>query len=85
MVFGIYAIKDVYTGYLNPTFEGNDSVARRNFEHAVCRADSLLYSHPNDYDLYRIGTFDSETGVIISCVPELIVGASSIVSKEVSK
>lgn len=85
MVFGIYAIKDVYTGYLNPTFEGNDSVARRNFEHAVLRADSLLYSHPKDYDLYRIGMFDSETGVITPCTAELIVGASSIVSKEVSK
>lgn len=66
MKFNVYSIRDSKTGFLSPTFEVNDAVAMRNFEHAVVNSDSVLFSHARDFDLYKIGTFDSDTGKILS-------------------
>lgn len=60
----IYSIRDLRTGFLTPTYDINDAVAARNFAHAVMNSDSVLLTHAADFDLYRIGTFDSETGRI---------------------
>lgn len=65
MKFNVYAIRDVKTGFMSPTFEINDAVAMRNFEHAVQNSDSILFSHCKDFDLYKIGTYDSETGKLL--------------------
>lgn len=64
MKFFVYAIRDVHTGFLTPTFEVNDNVAMRNFNHAVNNSDSVLFTSMKDFDLYRIGEYDSETGRI---------------------
>lgn len=70
MVFGIYSIRDMKSGFLAPTCEVNDAVARRNFEHAVLNSEqSLFFSHPEDYALYKIGEMDAEHGVISPVVP----------------
>lgn len=72
----VYAIRDARTGFLAPTFEVNDAVAARNFHHACMNSDSLLFSHPADYSLYRIGSFDSESGRITpEDLPVLITDA----------
>ncbi len=63
MILGIYSIKDALTGFMNCTLEQNDASAIRNFEHAVTRVDSLFFSHPEHYSLYRIGTFDTTHGI----------------------
>lgn len=62
MKLNVYSIRDSKTGFLSPTFEINDAVAMRNFEHAVVNSDSVLFSHARDFDLFKIGTFDSDTG-----------------------
>lgn len=64
MKFGIYAIRDAFTGFLTPTFDLNDQVAKRNFAYAIKQKNSLLYSNAQDYDLYKIGEFDQDSGVI---------------------
>lgn len=73
MIFGIYAIRDVHTGFLAPTVDANDNVAKRNFAHAVSREESLFYTHPSDYSLYKIGTYDSDTALIDPINPPKIV------------
>lgn len=78
----VYSIKDQKTGFLNPTFEISDAVAKRNFEHAVAFApESLFTSHPEDYALYCIGAFDTDTG-LISPLPQpgLILEARSVLA-----
>lgn len=61
MIFGVYAIRDVKTGFLTPTVEQNDAVAQRNFSHAVQMSDSVLFSHASDFALFKIGTYNSDT------------------------
>jgi len=64
MIYGVYSVKDLKTGYLPPTFDLNDLSAMRNFEHACMNEDSLFFTHPSDYQLFKIGTYDTETATI---------------------
>ena len=84
MTLNIYAIRDAKSGFMSPTFELNDAVAMRNFEHACLNSDSLLFSHFEDFDLYRIGAYDTDTGCI-SAVPHSFVcsGVSALAVKKV--
>lgn len=64
MNLGIYAIRDLKSGFMTPTVEQNDAVAVRNFEHAVRQGNSILFSHASDFQLMYLGEYDTETGRI---------------------
>lgn len=64
MKYGIYAIRDLKTGFLTPTIDQNNASAMRNFEHACMNIDSLFYSHPDDYSLFYLGDYDTDRGEI---------------------
>lgn len=86
MMLGVYAIRDRYTGFLQPTFEQNDQVALRNFEHAVLQGGSLLSSHSQDYDLCKIGQFNSDTGFLSAIDPyEVLVNGMAIYLKSIKE
>ena len=76
MMLGLYSIRDIHTGYLSITTDINDNSALRNFEHALEQQNTLYYTHPSDYDLYRVGTYDTETGEIIAEMILLTTGRS---------
>ncbi len=69
MKYGVYSIRDLKTGFLPPTVDLNDGSAIRNFEHACRAEESLFFSHPDDYVLFRVGTFDTDSGRIIPLDP----------------
>ena len=50
-----------------------DACAIRNFEHAVRQPDSLLRSHPNDYSLFKVGTYDNVGGYIEPIEPPVML------------
>lgn len=82
MIYGVYAIKDAKTSFMPCNVDYNDASAIRNFEHAVMAPDSLMRSHPGDYTLYRLGSYNTETGIILSKVdPEQIADAASVIRK----
>lgn len=63
----IYAIKDIKGGeYNTPFFQMTDAHALRIFRTEVNRASdqNLIYLYPEDFELFRLGTFESETGKI---------------------
>lgn len=64
MIYGMYSVKDLKTGFLPVTTDMNDLSAMRNFEHACMNTDSLFFTHASDYQLFKVGTFDTETGEI---------------------
>ena len=78
MIYGLYSIKDAKTSFMLVTLDVNNASAIRNFEHAVRQPDSLLRSHPNDYSLYHVGDFDTDSGHLIPCFPiEQLVDAAA--------
>lgn len=77
MIMGVYCIRDIKSGYMSPTIEQNDACAVRNFVHAMSNVQSLLHTHPKDFDLVYIGQFDSETGEITGLQHEIVYEGSS--------
>lgn len=79
MNFGVYSIQDVKTGFMTPTIDQNDQSAIRNFSSAVMQSDGILFTHAEDFRLYKIGEFDSDSGSIQSIAPiEHLVDGSSV-------
>lgn len=84
MIMGLYAIKDAKSCFMPCTVDTNDSTAIRNFEHAVRQPGSLLASHPNDFALFRVGSYDDVTGSVTAPIdPQMLCDAAQCLPKEV--
>lgn len=64
MMLNVYSIRDVRSGFLTPTIEQNDYIAARNFANAIMESHGVLFTHASDFQLFRIGEFDSDKGVL---------------------
>lgn len=79
MIYHVYAIRDSVSGeYLAPMLDQTDDLARRNYRHTVMIDHGLLSTHTTDYDLYCIGTYDSETGRLTPAEPVLTMRGADI-------
>lgn len=61
MIVNVYSVKDTLNGFTGLTLDLNDDLAVRSFKFAVNNNEVMSFS-ANDYDLYRLGTFNVETG-----------------------
>lgn len=77
MVIPVYCIRDVKVGYAAPYVHTNNESAQRDFSYKLHNNEVLGFS-PSDYSLYRIGTFDSESGRLTPEDPEFIVEGSAV-------
>lgn len=66
MVQYVYAIRDCLEGFGRPFVCSSDAFAKRDFAAAVNgdRVNSSLAFSPADYDLYRLGKYDTDSGMI---------------------
>lgn len=87
MRYLVVSIRDLKTGFLQPTVDLNEASAVRNFEHAVLRNDdNLFFSHPEDYALYDLGLFDTDTGeFIFDGLPRQIITADQVIQAALTK
>ena len=61
----IVSILDTAAGaYGRPAYLATEGVAIRQFSDEINRAseDNQMYVHPDDFDLFYLGTFDDNTG-----------------------
>ena len=83
MTYGLYSLRDACTGFLNISLDNNNQTATRNFAHAAKNTDSLFFTNPSDYTLYKLGEFESDTGSITLLeIPERVVCADQLNRKE---
>lgn len=68
MKYPIYAVKDRLVGFMQPMVEMNDDSAIRNFNYGLEKSGVKN----SDYSLYRIGEYDTDSGIISSIQPEWI-------------
>lgn len=66
----LYAIKDIKSGsFGDPVAEVNEAVLVRQLTREINQnTRSSLYSWPEDYQLFKIGELDTESGSIEACV-----------------
>lgn len=62
----IFAIRDRALGaYMQPWVAQTPGQATRMFQDELGSNESPMNKHPDDYDLYHIGEFNQDTGVLI--------------------
>ena len=83
-VRSLYAIKDVKSGFSDPCTQVNDAVAARSFERQVPRMADDLGIPLSDFQLWRIGQFDVDSGMLICGTPELLLDGATFFRKDVT-
>lgn len=84
MILKAYAIRDSKAEMYNvPFFNKTHGEAERNFKQLVNDEKSMVHKYPDDYDLYHIGQYDDDKGVLIALsTPEHILKASNCVANK---
>lgn len=78
MRYGVYSMRDAKVGFTQITLEQSDEIAIRNFAYAMRRPDTVYQEFTQDFDLYRLGYFDTEDGLLEPhIVPELLISGPS--------
>ena len=79
MIYSMYSVLDNLTGkYFAPVMMMNDEEAKRQFKGQVNNIQ-LWKDNPSDFDLWKLGTFEEETGMI-DYNPEKICGGRSVLN-----
>lgn len=79
ILFSIFDAK--MAEFSSPFFEKKENAAVRNFSDWVNDGSdprNMLFKHSADYVLWRIGEFDTETGVFESMIPVSVVSGSAL-------
>ena len=75
MILHVFAIRDRATdSFGNPVFTLSPGQAIRSFSDEINRSapDNPYYAHPDDYDLYALGHFDTSSGKFVTEDPQQI-------------
>lgn len=59
MKLGMYALRDIKVGFMNPWLSHNDATALRSYKGALDKV-----ANPEDTELWKVGTFNDEHGGI---------------------
>lgn len=81
----LFCVKDKKVGFTDPVCLSSSQQAVREFSGFLTTVDSQvdIYHVPaSDFQLWHVGTFDLDSGVITPIFPELIADADSLVYKK---
>lgn len=82
MKLHIMSVRDRQVGaFMTPFFAQSEGQALRSFADEVNRAatDNILYRHSEDFELFYLGVFDSESGEFeLFSIKRLIVSGASV-------
>lgn len=78
MKFKLYAIKDELKGFEAPMMMENDNEATRTLKILANTPDNMVCLSAEDYSIYRVGEYDTKTGIIAAEQPELVARAKGL-------
>lgn len=82
MLYGLYSIKDELVSF-GPLFvSDNDQTATRLLLNGFNAPNSMYSTRPQDYTLYRVGSYDTTSGNIEPCVPTFVTSCSDFRRKD---
>lgn len=70
MKYNIYSVRDVCNGFSVPVCDFNDKSAIRNFRTSLSSVSDVVR---RDYDLFRIGVFNVESGIVLPEVSPVLI------------
>lgn len=75
MKVNMYSIYDVKSEcYDMPAFMRDDNAAERHFKMVVTNPDSMICKFKDEYEIYRLGQFDMNTGFFIQDIKLVLQG-----------
>lgn len=82
MIYPVYALRDQAAGaFLAPTLNSSDAAAKRDLAMAVNQQPGAMSFQPKDFDLYEIGSYDTENAVLTPLNPvRMVCNAASLVN-----
>lgn len=78
MKYPMYCYRDLKVGFMMPQCDQSDQSAIRGFSFAINSHDNMMNFAPQDFDLYKIGEFDTDSGTVVACTPVLIVSGINV-------
>lgn len=79
MIKFVFAVRDrASVSFLDPFCVVHKGLAERMFKDAVNDSKTPMFKHPEDYDLYELGTYDDETGLFIGRVAQQVATGKSV-------
>lgn len=83
MNLNIYAVYDKAIGaYMRPFCLTSDGQAVRGFTDETNNPETPVHAHPEDYALFRIGTFSDSDAVIRPEEPQCLCRAHEIIKRD---
>lgn len=81
MVHSLYLIFDIKAESTSGPLMSlpNDAVARRTFQDALTGQGSILGSHPEDYELRKVGMIDRVSGEVVGRPHEVVITGDVII------
>lgn len=73
MIYGLYVIRDVKSTYGALMIYESDAVAARQFESDVQRSNGVLHTHYKDFNLYCLGSYNTDNATILTDTPRLVI------------
>lgn len=78
MIHQIYGLKDNLANvFMQPQLFQNENVALRNFSEII-NGTGIFKNNPADFELWRLGEFDDQNGVIIPNPEKMATGLSVV-------
>lgn len=80
MKLKLFTIKDLITSEHNTLFTAlNEGVARRSVRDVTANSSHPTSKYPNDFELWEVGEYDSDTGVAVANVSRRVGSIAQIV------
>lgn len=77
MIYPVYSVRDQLNGFGQLLVDTNEATAIRNFQNGIAQNVGMK-NNLKDYDLYQLGEYDTDNGVITPIQPiKMIVSAQS--------
>ena len=83
MIYPMYVIRDTKVGF-DPQIilQMNEQSAVRGFQFMMSNENSMQGKFPADYELYKIGDYDTDSGIVDPVnPPKFIVNGGTIIEK----
>lgn len=78
MKIPVCCMRDQLTGFMNPFVSTNEKVAERDFKIIINDDAQSLHYNPQHFDLYKLGYFDTDSGVLEPIEPTILVTGVSV-------
>lgn len=81
MIYEAYSMKDTKAGSFGiPFFKLNQNLAQRDFVTLIKQADGIMKQFPADFELWKVGSWDDQTGIMNGGIPVYIMNGVEAVN-----